>query len=174
MEISKDSVVNVIYQGIKYPIELCVSNGALRAALVLMYAGIDVLAKLGLPEEREVSSGDDYIIWCDKYLKFTGKDTIVGLEWFAARCGLLHNYTAESNLSKKGKVRMIGYYTGEGPDIKFAPEESKTLVMVRAESLFEVFYKALDIFVDDLHVHVGKEIIEKRFKTMLHDLEWRD
>ena len=172
MDIANDPVINVIYQGIKSPIELCMNNNSERAALLLMYAAIDSLTKLGLPEGQEESTRTDYAAWCEKYLKFQNQETINGLEWFAARCGLLHNYTAESKLSKDGKVRMIGYYSGEGPDIVYAREESENLVMVRTEGLIDVFYKALDVFVVDLFVNNEKGTIEKRLDKMFHILPY--
>lgn len=172
MEISRDPVVNVIYQGIKEPIVLCMKNNAERAALQLMYAAIDSLTMLGLPEGQGGSTRKDYATWCEKYLKFNNQENVKGLEWFAARCGLLHNYTAESKLSKDGKVRMVGYYSGEGPDIIFRPEESENLVMVRIEGLIDAFYKALDTFIVDLYANRKKETIEKRFEKMIHILPY--
>lgn len=172
MEISRDPVVNIIYQGIKEPIMLCMKNSAVRAALQLMYAAIDSLTMLGLPEGQERATRKDYAAWCEKYLKFNTQENVRGLEWFAARCGLLHNYTAESKLSKDGKVRMVAYYSGEGPDIIYRPKESESLVMVRIEGLIDAFYKALDTFIVDLYAKRKKEDIEKRFNKMFHILPY--
>ena len=170
MNIKRDPVINVIYEGIKAPIKLCMENNAQRAALQLMYAAIDSLAKLGLPEGKLESTRQDYAEWCEKYLKFNCSERVAGLEWFAARCGLLHSYTAESKLSKDRKARMIGYHDGEGPDIVYRPDASKDLVMVRVEGLIEAFYKALDAFVVDLYVNRNKDIIDERFQKMFHAL----
>ena len=68
MNIKRDPVINVIYEGIKAPIKLCMENNAQRAALQLMYAAIDSLAKLGLPEGKLESTRQDYAEWCEKYL----------------------------------------------------------------------------------------------------------
>ncbi len=135
-----------------------------------MYAAIDSLAMLGLPEGKEGFTRKDYAAWCDKYLRFNNKEKVKGLEWFAARCGLLHNYTAESKLSKDGKVRMVVYYGGEGPDIIYRPEESENLVVVRIEGLVDAFCKALDIFVVDLYATRDHETVEERFSKMFQVL----
>ena len=166
---SRDPVVNVIYQGIKEPIVLCMQNNAERAALILLYASIDSLAKLGLPSDRESSTRNDYAAWCDKYLVFKSNCKVSGLEWYAARCGLLHNYTAESDLSNNGKVRMLSYYGDDnGSDIIYQPTESPDLVLVKTEKLIEAFYQALDSFVVDLYKNVDHSVIEKRFNKMFH------
>ena len=169
MDMNRDPVVNVIYQGIKAPIELCMHNNAERAALILLYASIDSLAKLGLPSDRETSTRNDYAAWCDKYLIFKSNNKVSGLEWYAARCGFLHNYTAESNLSNKGKVRMLSYYSDDnGSDIVYQPAESPDLVLVKTERLIEVFFQALDAFVVDLYKNIDHSVIEKRFNIMFH------
>ena len=172
MDLSKDPVVNVIYQGIKEPIKLCMENSAQRAALQLMYAAIDSLAKLGMPEDQKKSTRSDYAQWCDNYLNFDSREKVKGIEWFAARSGLLHNYTAESELSSDGKARMIGYYSGEGPDIIYNQGESERLIMVRIEGLINVFYKGLDAFVVNLYKNISHEVVEERFNKMFHLLAY--
>ena len=166
MPLAQDPLINIIYVGIKKPIQLCLENDAQRAALILMFAAIDSFAKLCMPEDQEKTTRADYAAWCEKYLNLDPNEKIEGLEWFAARSGLLHNYTAESKLSKDGKVRMIGYFTGEGPNIVYKPEESERLVMVRVEGLFEVFFSAIDAFVVDLYKDIDHEVIESRFNKM--------
>ena len=169
MDLNRDPVVNVIYTGIKAPVELCINNNAERAALILMYASIDSLAKLGLPSDREKSTRNDYAAWCDKYLIFNSKNKVTGLEWYAARCGFLHNYTAESNLSNDGKVRMLSYYSDDkGSDIIYQPTESPDLVLIKTERLIEVFFKGLDLFIVDLYKNVDHSVIENRFNKMFH------
>lgn len=166
----RDPVVNVIYEGIKNPIKLCAENQMERAALILMYAAIDALTTLGLPEDKSSSSRNDYAAWCDKYLVFNSEHKVNGMEWFAARSGLLHNYAAESNMSRDGEVRMLSYYGGDGPDIIYRPEKSKDLVLIKTNRLFEVFFEALDRFVVDLYVNINHKIIDTRFTKMFHNL----
>ncbi len=174
MEFSRDPVVNVIYRGIKDPIRLCMDNDAQRAALQLMYAAIDNFATLGLPHQRTKSTRTDYAGWCDRYLKFNSQEEVSGIEWFAARCGLLHSYTAESDLSRTGKVRMISYYGGSGPDIIYNPQKSTDLVMVRVEGLIGAFFSGVDRFVVDLYAKTSVETIELRFHKMFHVLPWKE
>ncbi len=174
MKLNEDPVVNVLYNGIKKPIKLCIDNQCERAALQLMYAAIDCLAGLGMPSSETRSSRRHFRAWCEKYLKFNVAEEVTGLEWYAARCGLLHSYSATSDLSAAGDVRLIGYYSGEGPDVIFNPQESTELIMVRLEGLFDAFFKGLDSFVIDLYTDLDKDLVDKRFKDMFHDLPWEE
>ncbi len=174
MTLSDDPVVNVLYAGMKQPIQLCMDNGCERAALQLMYSAIDSLARLGLPVGESECTRAHYGAWCRKYLKFNVDEEIKGLEWFAARCGFLHNYSATTKLSKAGEVRMIGYYSGDGPDIIYSPVESTELVMVRVEGLVAAFFEALDAFVVDLFADLDHDLIEARFNEMFHTLPWKN
>lgn len=173
MTLKDDPVINVLYAGIKEPIQLCMKEDHPRAALQLMYAAIDALAKLGLPKSVTKCTRADYGAWCKRYFRFNNNEKVEGLEWFAARSGFLHNYSASTQLSKKGKVRMIGYYSGEGPDVIYKPNESKELVMVRVDGLIEAFYKGLDQFVIDLFEKLDEETIQDRFDEMIHTLPFK-
>lgn len=172
MSFDDDPVVNVIYIGIKKPIQLCRDNQCERAALQLMYAAIDSLAQLGLPPSETRCSRTHYGAWCTKYLKFNVCEEVKGLEWFAARCGFLHSYSATSDLSAAGEVRMIGYYSGEGPDVIYNASESTDLVMVRVEGLLDAFFAGLDAFLIDLYKDLDKGLVERRFSEMFHVLPW--
>ena len=174
MSLNEDPVVNVIYTGIKKPIQLCMDNQCERAALQLMYAAIDSLAQLGLASSETQCNRTHYGAWCTKYLKFNVSEEVKGLEWFAARCGFLHSYSATSNLSAAGKVRMIAYYSGEGPDVVYKPKESTELIMVRVEGLLDAFFTGLDAFVIDLYTNLDKDLVEERFSEMFHMLPWQE
>ena len=166
--LDEDPVVNVIYRGIKEPIRLCIDNGHERAGLQLIYAAIDVFSRLDLPESENAATRKHYGAWCDRYLKLDVQSKIKGLEWFAARSALLHNYTAESNLSREGKVRKIGYYSGEGPNVVFQPKKSQTLVLVRIEGLVDAFFAGINLFVVDLFSRHDHALLEQRFDELFH------
>ncbi len=169
MDMLSDPVFNVIYRGFKEPVKHCMENGHSRAALTLIFTSIDAMAKLGMPEKNEKSGRKFFNEWCNKYLILTGIETIEGIEWFAARSGLIHNYTAESELSRDGKARMIGYYTGQGPDIRYDPEVSNELVLVRIEGLVKAYFDGIDRFIIDLYKNNDHKVIHSRFEKMYHD-----
>jgi len=87
-------------------IDLCLTNNLLMPALVLIYSGIDTFAALNRKATKDKVTRDDFIEWCNLYflpsnnnLKCNGRDL------YAARCAVLHTYTAVSDLSKNMKLQ---------------------------------------------------------------------
>jgi hypothetical protein len=59
MDFDRDPIVNVIHRGIKRDIRLLLDNEAWRGAILLTYAGMDVLAYLAMPSgQDEVTRAD--------------------------------------------------------------------------------------------------------------------
>jgi hypothetical protein len=85
---------NVIQEGIKEDIEVALANCRLRAAVMLMYAGMDAMAFLDMPDGQEDVTRSDFIRWADRYIRFPCKDQISGEDFYGARCALLHSYSA--------------------------------------------------------------------------------
>ncbi len=170
-ELRNDAVINTIYGGIIAPIKMLVEQEHFRSALLLTFCGIDAMTYLSLPDEREDSSRKDFSAWCDKYIKLKNtQDRVRGLEFFAARSALVHNYKAESRLSDERKVRVLHFFTGQGPDSIYAPQESKEQILVRIEGLIECFIEGVNEFVIHLFKHHG-ERTERRLEKMLKQVD---
>jgi hypothetical protein len=77
-------------------------------ALVVMYSAIDTLA-WSMRAEGDVTR-QDFISWVEAYfdLKTLGCEAA---DLYAARCGLVHSASAESNLSRKGDATPVYYAT---------------------------------------------------------------
>jgi len=119
-----------------------------------------------LEDSREDSNRKDYAAWCDKYIKLNTQDKVKGIELFAARSGLVHNYKAESKMSEDGKVRVLLFFHGKGPDTIYTPEDTTEQIMVRIPGLIEAFYKAVDEFIVDVFA-MHTERTERRLDKML-------
>lgn len=170
-ELRNDPVINTIYEGIVDPIKMLVEQEHFRAALLLTFCGIDAMTYLSLPNEKEDSGRKDFSAWCDKYIKLKNtQDRVDGLEFYAARSALVHNYKAESKLSDQGKVRILLFFTGQGPDSIYTPQESKEHIMVRIEGLIECFIEGVNEFVVDLFKY-HKERTERRLEKMLKQMD---
>lgn len=91
-------------------IEECKAQQRILSTLVLIYSGIDVLASL----ERQPSEGTkaSFVRWCEDYLLKAKPLHCTGLELYGARCGVLHTFAAESDLSRSGQVREVIYAWG--------------------------------------------------------------
>src|SRR5580704_4026785 len=109
VELSHDPIANAIQDGIKGDIELALSNGRLRATVILIYAGMDAMAVLDMPAGQEEVTRTDFIKWTTRYIRFNCKQQIAGADFYGARCAMLHGYTIKSRMSGAGKCRMIGY-----------------------------------------------------------------
>src|SRR5689334_17847090 len=125
-----DPIQAAIYDGIKRSIKLCLDNNCFGAAVTLIYSGIDTMAALGMPETQENVGHRDYVAWCERYLKMPGNVPVTGIEWYAARCAVLHTHGVQSKLSRQGKARMIAYMDRSVPEVIFNPAVTPPLVLV--------------------------------------------
>ena len=83
--------------------------------LVVVYSTIDTVGLLDAPPNQMRASSHSFKAWVDKYLL----PNVLGGEYnstdlWAARCGVLHSFTTESDLSRSGVARQIQYYIAEG------------------------------------------------------------
>jgi hypothetical protein len=89
-----------------------------KAALILLYAGIDIFG--ALDSDSGQATRESFVTWADKYMTPATKLGCGALELFSARCGLLHALTPETRLTKDGKARRFSYVTHP----VFLPEEN--------------------------------------------------
>ncbi|MEW6197502.1 MAG: hypothetical protein AB1601_02390 [Planctomycetota bacterium] len=78
-------------------------------ALLLLYAGIDLLAWLEAPGDQTELRGSDFKSWCLRYLLPESGLECNANELWAARCALLHNAAAEARELRKAGTRTIVY-----------------------------------------------------------------
>jgi hypothetical protein len=69
-----DPIQNAIYNGIKKSIEVCIENDCFAAVTILVYSGIDTMAFLSMPPDQVEVNRNDFIKWCDKYMRLTGSN----------------------------------------------------------------------------------------------------
>jgi hypothetical protein len=170
-DLHRDPVINVINNGIRRGIQVALDNDCFGSAVILIYAGIDAMAFLNMPGKQEDVEMCDFIEWVDKYIKFPCKEQLTGKDLYGARCGMLHNYSAFSRMSRNGECRNIGYMDHSVPEIRFNPEVSKSLVLVSIKALAKAFFEGLDKFLIDVFSKKEKaDIVEERFKKLVHTL----
>lgn len=107
----------------------------LRSTLVLSYTTIDAVAYLAMAEEKTKANREDFIAWCDKYLRFRDEKsertlTLPGLELYAARCAVVHTYGTEADLHKQRKAKLyIGYANEMLPEVQFSKDKPEHLLL---------------------------------------------
>ena len=167
MTMSKeDPIENVINNGIKRDINIALDNKCYRAAVILIYAGIDAMAYLNLEEEKNEVTKIDFISWADNYIKMEGETEVGGIELYSARCSILHTYGAHSSLTRKGKSRVIGYMNESVPIVRYRPDVDKDLVLISVPALRDAFFQGIDDFIAEVLENQRKEkLFEERMNN---------
>ena len=155
--------MNVLFDGICGDIRFALKHGRNRAALILIYSGIDAMSSLEKNSElRNVK--DRFVNWINEYMHFQDWPE-AGMELYGARCGILHTYGPFSDLSDAGRVRPIGYTTGTG----VAVMQSEVLVLINIEELAFKFFHGIAKYIGVLLVEPTKRAnaatrLEKMFQ----------
>jgi hypothetical protein len=142
-------------------IDLCLENSLLMPALVLIYNGIDTFAALSRPVTKDKVTRQDFISWCDRYLLPVSSLECSGLDLYAARCGILHTYTAVSDLSNGNEAAELHYYLGSINKEKYQKiidsKYPNKVVIVSLENLDKAFKTGYFSFMEDIKKEPQKE-----------------
>jgi hypothetical protein len=144
MSLESDDVVNAIYLGIKEDIRFALNAGRLRAAVILIYSGIDTMAWIGMDAGKQDVDRGDFVAWTDKYIRFECPEQLTGLDLYGARWALLHNSSVYSKPSREGRCRTIAYGDQMVPAVQYAPSVSTDVVVMSIQALGEAFFQAID------------------------------
>ena len=120
--------------------------------LVLLYTGIDVASSL--ERRRSEATKRVFTAWAESYLLRARPLPCTALELYAARCGVLHTFTSDSDLFQKGQVRQILYAWGNADENELQ-ECARILqrpdyVAVHVRDLVEAFRDGLAAYLDEL------------------------
>lgn len=123
--------------------------GRSMPALLLLYAGIDLLAWLEAPGDQTELRGSDFKSWCLRYLLPESGLECNANELWAARCALLHNVAAEDRELRKAGTRSILYaMSTDRPDAAEADSPADG-VKVAIPALREAFRRAVTRYCED-------------------------
>jgi hypothetical protein len=165
------NVSNVVLNGILDLICLLLNKGFDRSALVLLYSGIDAMTFVNLPAGQNGVTRKEYIIWAEQYIHFPCIQQVTGLELYAARCGVLHTFTPDSDLSRDNKARRIVYVNHHTPEITYDPAEPENIVVMSAHGFYRAFVTGVQQFLADLHSDREREQLAlTRLSAMFHDI----
>lgn len=129
-------------------IEECRKREQLLPCLVLLYTGIDVLGSL----ERQSNGGirASFTRWVSQYLLDGLESSCTADDLYGARCGILHTFTAESDLSRKEKARQVVYAWGSSSSQKLQRTSEligRNSVAVHLDELIREFKTAASRFL---------------------------
>jgi hypothetical protein len=89
-------------------IDDCLTKKRSLPCLILLFSAIDIISSL----EPGGASRSAFMEWTDKYLLKAASLPCTPLDLYGARCGILHTFSPESDLSRKGHARRICYAWG--------------------------------------------------------------
>jgi len=167
-DFSTDPVQNAIQNGIKEDIACALEHDRWRAAIILIYAGMDAMAYLDMPAGQDDVTRVDFVRWADRFLRFPCIEQIGGADFYGARCAVLHAYGAVSRMSRAGQCRVVGYMDKSIPAVRFDRAISPDLVMVSIPALKDAFFAAVDAFLVAAFADKAKAaVIEERLLNLI-------
>lgn len=123
------------YERIGGAISVLAKEQYIEDALMLTFAGIDQMAWLSVSSQE--SSGADFKVWAEKYIKPSQNLGCSVDDLWAARNALLHTATAESRDTAKGKAKKVYYTTGSAVCTE---NKSPDVIFINAHHLMEHFF----------------------------------
>jgi hypothetical protein len=163
---TSDQLLNVLLNGICGDIRFALKHGRNRAALILTFSGIDAMASLEKNDGKN-DVRERFENWVNEYMQFSDWPE-AGLELYGARCGILHTYGPISDLSEKGKVRLIGYSTGVSKHVM----QDAELVLVDVEVLARHFFLGIANYLNVLVAEPAKRAkAAPRIQLMLQEFD---
>jgi len=146
--------------------------------LIIIFASIDSFGLLDAPEEQLNATGSTFQKWSAKYIV---NDDIeyTEIDLWASRCAVLHTFTTQSDLSKKGKAREILFYSGGvGDQVKDFSVFAKNVnngshVVANLEKTIRAFISSISVFARDLDKKCSENsVIKSRLQKTLHQHRW--
>jgi len=139
------------------------------AAAQLILSAIDVVSGLERPADKEETSGDIFICWCDEHLALAGHShSLTGLDLWGARCGFLHGYTPISRQVRLQRARILAY-VDQAENPVMGVEDAPNFLIVSLRSLTSLLAQGMsDSMVrlnnDEVLGHLANQRMEMMFQ----------
>ncbi len=139
-------------------IRLMYTNRYFGQMMVLIYSAVDSMGLLDAPPAQTEADGASFKAWVKKYLLPQNPSLEFNeVDFWAARCAVLHTHTTQSKLSKTAKAKQIQYYGGDKTS-EFASAfvvatrvlEGGSHVPAHLEDTLLAFCKGVQLFVVEL------------------------
>jgi hypothetical protein len=142
-------------------IEACLEKKAHLPTLVLLYSAIDVAAWLS-NDDPAAKVGKRFMCWVDHYLLKSKALPCSSADIYAARCGLVHTLTPDSDMSAQGKARRVCYAWGTRDAdrlqaLTVLAGMADQYVCVQVEALYEAWQLGLALLVQEMERDPARE-----------------
>jgi hypothetical protein len=120
-------------------------------ALILIYAGIDTAGWLASTDSTQ-GIRSRFCEWTDRWLLPTKQLGCSSVDLYGARCGVLHTFTSDSDLSRAGKARRVCYAFGgsSASELQSVLDRNRRTdcIAVHLGQLFEAFRLGLADYLE--------------------------
>jgi hypothetical protein len=135
--------------------KLCLEQKLIVPTLILFYSSLDALGSLDRADSENPRSG--FIRWADSYLLKARPLPCSSLELYAARCGILHSFSSDADLTRAGKTRPLVYAWGTAQaerlqktvDIVREIRGTSPFVAVHVTDLLDAFQDGVVLFLEE-------------------------
>jgi hypothetical protein len=141
-------------------VEACIEKKLTAPSLILIYSGIDTAG--WLDSEEPYATRSSFMDWVDGYLLPSRPLDCTAVDLYAARCGLLHTMTPDSQLSARGRARRVCYAWGDAraEDIRRTIDvtnKASEYVAVHVEELYEGWRLGLLAFTQEIESDAARQ-----------------
>ena len=139
---------------------------ALMASLIMVYVGIDTMAWLSLPIGCNEVKRTHFCDWVNTYLKADTAQPYqyVGIDVYAARCALLHNYSSIATLHNQQNPPKTFGYLDNGPH----QADDGQLVLISIAVLIHDFGLAITAYLKAIQLDANlKARIDSRIDALI-------
>lgn len=140
-----DEIVNGP-RGMLAGIRTCLEAQCLVSAVTLMFSSLDALAALTRPVGQS-TNGAVFKAWATRFVKPDSSLGCTADDLWGARCGVLHLYSADSDLSAQNKARRIYYQWSAGPAAQAVRAIPAGSLVIAVESLHRAIECAAHDFI---------------------------
>lgn len=145
-------------------------------ALTLTYCFIDNMAYLAAGE-TESKVGPRFERWVSDWMLSRGKLDCEASDLYGARCAVVHNWTAESTVSKRGKAKHILYHYGSADPTQLhdlARRHPGQYVVVHLDTLIEETKGGAVNFIGslDVNLELRERVLGKVDKLYVSPATW--
>ncbi|ARV20818.1 hypothetical protein AEP_03901 [Curvibacter sp. AEP1-3] len=162
-------IISVLTKGICLELHEVRNQGLIRAALILLYSGMDQVSYLAMKPGTKDSSRKVFADWVEKYVVLQGATVVTGMELYAARCAMLHKYGTEAKLHVDGEVtRQIAICAG-GPKTVYFDPVNPALICIEVNYLIDAFLDGVMQFTRDLEGsdQAYRNLVNERLHQMM-------
>ena len=132
--------------------EDCRAKQRWLACLVLFYSTLDVLSSLEPDPSGKVKTG--FTNWVGRYVLKSGRFQCAAIDLYGARCGILHQLTAESDLSRRGEAKRV-LYAWDNAKLEDLEETARRMgvsgdVFVHMSELLEAAHRGVFEYLEEV------------------------